>query len=188
MAALKIISKQLSCGDLVRVVVASLVVLSLAGCDEARRRDFVRERKKGENYWAGLKEAQPSARIVNEFLALFPDANVKYRYFDGSAAPGFDAQVGLHGRYDLTMQLPVNFDAAGRNVTGYGDPRFYLLEVTNVEVEPSGVVAISYGRNKNFGLKEWNALVRSKGDFDAIGWTMITDKPIPGFTVPRDDQ
>jgi hypothetical protein len=161
-----------------RLLILFLALL-VSGCDPQVRKALETERGKNEKYFAGLREAQPSAPFVKQFSALFPTAQITYRYFGTSKCPGFDANITLHGRYVLAMQLPVQFDDAGRKVTGYGDPQFYLLEMTKVD-KTDGVVSISYGPQRVFGSKEWKKLVESNGDFNTIGWTMITDRPFPG--------
>jgi hypothetical protein len=141
------------------------------------------EGRRGRNYFAGLADAQSSAPVLRQFCNLFPKAQVTYTCFDGSDAPGFDAHVNLHGRYELTMQLPAIFDAAGRHVIGYGEPKFYLLEVGSVQLLPDGRSSTSYNAagQRTFWPKEWEQIVARHGDFEAIGYTMKLDQPIAGF-------
>jgi hypothetical protein len=133
---------------------------------------------KGSRYFAGLDAARPPAPYVSDFVRLFPNAAVQYRYFTPGPEPGFDLTVILHGRYELTMQLPVTFDSSGDKVVGYGEPAFYLVEAEKVEGR-----SVSYATSgaRQFGSAEWRRLVASHGDFGAIGYTMIKDQPVPGF-------
>jgi hypothetical protein len=158
-----------------------LLALPLPACDPVVRLALERESKKGEAYFAGLRDAQGSAPVVQQFLRLFPAAQIRYRWFGRSNCPGFDGFVVLHGRYELTMQLPVDFDDAGRTVVGYGEPQFYLLEITQFERLPGGPSHISYGRNLVFGSEEWEKVISANGDFRVIGWTLVTNEPVPGI-------
>jgi hypothetical protein len=87
---------------------------------------FKQETSKADAWFAALDAAKPSAPFVVEFLRLFPGAVVNYRYFTSTHEPGYDVEVDLHERYELTMQLPVLFDPGGRTVVGYGEPKFFL--------------------------------------------------------------
>jgi hypothetical protein len=103
---------------------------------------------------------------------------VNYRYFTSTHEPGFDVGVDLHERYEFTMQLPVRFDPEGHVVVGYGEPKFYLVEVASqkgreTSYNPAGA--------RHFGSADWRKIVESGGDFLAIGYTMITNQPAAGF-------
>lgn len=141
--------------------------------------ELVKEEKRQADAWfAALDVAKPSASLVAEFVSLFPNAVVNYRYFTSTPEPGFDVKVDLHERYELTMQLPVRFDPEGSAVVGYGEPMFYLVEATSQKgretwYNPAGA--------RRFGSADWRKIVESGGDFSAIGYTMVTNRPVPSF-------
>ena len=128
-----------------------------------------------------LDAARSTAPYVSDFVRLFPKAEVHYRNFDAST--GFDVTVDLHERYELTMQLPVRFDALSRSVSGYGEPHFYLWEVASVNRNKSGIAETRFNPagERRFGSAEWNKIVESGGNFSAIGYTIISNQPVPGF-------
>jgi hypothetical protein len=134
--------------------------------------------RKAGAWFAALDDAQPSAPYVQEFLRLFPDAAVNYRYFTSAGKPGFDVHVDLFERYELTMQLPVRFDSEGRTVAGYGEPKFYLVEAT---IQNGRETSFNPAGERQFGSAEWRKIVESRGDFTAINYNMITNQPVAGF-------
>src|SRR5262249_45971792 len=146
-------------------------------------REFKEAQQKATKWFAALDAARPSAPHVVEFLRLFPEAQVNYRYFAPSHEPGFDLSADLYGRYELTMQLPVVFDSTGSKVVGYGEPNFYLWEVSEVKRSRSGVAEVSFNASgqRHFGSAEWQRIVDSDGDFQAIGYEMIKNQPVDGF-------
>jgi hypothetical protein len=155
-----------------------IAVTLLAGCGSPLPSGFDAAAEKGKNYFRGLDAAQPSAPFVSDHVRLFPAAGVRKRYFTDGPEPGFDGYVVLYGRYELTMQLPVKFDAAGENVVGYGEPAFYLQEAEKFE---DRCVSYNTAGARQFGPREWQRLVTAEGDFNAIGYPMVKDKPVAGF-------
>jgi len=141
--------------------------------------------EKADAYYEALGAVQKDAQLLSEFRQIFPEAVERVRYFAPGREPGFDVEVHLHERYVLTMQLPVMFDVSGTRVVGYGTPAFYLNEVERVEKTPSDTVAISYDTAGalRFGPAEWRKLFTHGGDFSSIGYKMITDRPVPNFSL-----
>jgi hypothetical protein len=157
---------------------AILVVLAVNLCPLLWLGCWWAEAQKGKNYFAGLDAARPAAPYVSDFVRIFPNAQVRYRYFTASREPGFDLLAILYDRYDLTMQLPVTFDSSGRTVVGYGQPTFYLSEAETVE---GRLISYNSSRGLTFGALEWQKLVAAGGDFEAVGYKMTKDRPVPGF-------
>lgn len=125
---------------------------------------------------SALDAARPSAPYVSDFVRLFPKAEV--HHVSLSSGWGFDVNVDLFDRYEFTMQLPVILDPSGSKVIDYGEPQFYLNEATNVVkrttwYDPKG--------GRTFGSGEWKKIVESGGDFAAIGYTMMTNRPVQCF-------
>ncbi len=137
--------------------------------------------EKGADSDRALDAARPSAPYVSDVVRLFPDAEVRHRNFDASL--GFDVVVDLHGRYELTIQLPVVFDPAHRNVIGYGEPKFYLVEAASVIRNKSGIAETTLNpeSERHFGSAEWRKVVEAGGNFGAIGYKMLTNRPVQGF-------
>ena len=141
------------------------------------------EQLKADNWFAALDAARPSATYVSQFVQLFPSAQVNYRYFTRTGEPGFDVSADLYERYELTMQLPVVFDSAGRKVVGYGEPKFVMGEAEKVERFKNGGASVWYDPSGelSFGSMEWKKIFASSGDFSAIGYSMKKNEPISGF-------
>jgi len=139
---------------------------------------LVRESDKGKLRFAALDAVRDSAPFVSEFVLLFPGAEVNYRYFTTPDEPGFDVEVHLYGRYELKMQLPVQFDSERRKVIAYGEPDFYLAEAARQNARET---LYNTSGERRFGSAEWRTLVEHRGDFSAIGYSMRTNQPVAGF-------
>ncbi len=144
---------------------------------------LAREGQKGKERFAALDVVRASAPYVLEFLSLFPNAEVNYRYFASPDEPGFDVGVDLYDRYEFRMQLPVRFDSDRRGVVGYGEPRFVIWEAARVTRGPSGTAqtTLNSAGERHFGPAEWRTLVAHGGNFSVIGYVMSTNQPIAGF-------
>jgi hypothetical protein len=144
---------------------------------------LAREGQKGKERFAALNAVRASAPYISEFLRLFPNAKVNYRYFANPDEPGFDVGVDLYDRYEFRMQLPVRFDSERPSVVGYGEPRFVIWEAASVTRGPSGIAetAPKSDGERHFGSAEWRTLAAHGGDFSAIGYVMHTNQPVAGF-------
>jgi hypothetical protein len=137
---------------------------------------------KANDSHSALDAARLSAPYVSDFVRLFPNAEVRYRSFGGGM--GFDVNVDLFDRYEFTMQLPVVFDSSRSKVIDYGEPRFTLWEAASVKRNKSGIAetTLNPAGERRFGPTEWQKIVEAGGDFGAIGYTMHTNRPVPGFS------
>jgi len=131
---------------------------------------------------SALDAARPSAPYISDFVRLFPAAEVRYRSFSGGL--GFDVTVDLFERYEFTMQLPVVLDSSRSKVIGYGEPRFTLWEAASVKRNKSGIAetTLNPAGERRFGSTEWPKIVEAGGDFSAIGYAMLTNRPVPDFS------
>jgi hypothetical protein len=139
---------------------------------------LLQESEKGKERFKALDHARASAPCLQDFLRLFPEAEVNYSYWGGTSGPGYVVEVDLHGRYEFELRLPVRFDSSRRSIIGYGEPTFYLRELAKQEgrgrsYNPAG--------ERRFGTAEWQRIVESRGSFQAIGYSMVTDQPAPGY-------
>lgn len=142
--------------------------------------------KIADNRDAALDAARISAPYLTNFVRLFPEAEVLYRNFGGGF--GYSVSVDLHGRYEVWMQLPVIFDTPSReSVIGYGVPSFGISEFERVLLNKSGQLETWFKKEgqRGFGSVEWQKIVEANGDFDAIGYRMITNQPIPSAELRR---
>lgn len=139
---------------------------------------LILESEKGEERFRALDAARPSAPYVADFLRLFPEAEVNYSYFAANDVPGYIVSVDLYERYEFEMRLPVLFDASRRNVIGYGESKFDLLEVAS---QKGRSTSYNPAGGRRFGSAEWKSIVERGGDFRAIGYAMITNQPEAGF-------
>jgi len=157
------------------------------------------------DYQAALDNATHSIPCVVEFARLFPRSAGGFSYYIGGAGPtSFYMHADLYERYELTMVVRgIIFDATRRNVTGFSDPEFELLEAAELKQirkvgtfgSPTNLVAVtnwsvSYNPKGQlrFGGMEWKRIEAAHGDFSVIGYTFITNRPLPGFREYHDRQ
>lgn len=141
--------------------------------------------------WAGGVPFSPARAVasgrasiprVAEFDRLFPSSIHFISYFTGThGPPTWNSQVGLHGRYVLTIQMTVNFNLLRNRVTSCGEPKFYLQEVSEIRRSDNGALAVNYQGSRELGASEWEALVGSGGDLHVIDPALRTEAPVPLF-------
>jgi hypothetical protein len=163
----------------------SLVIVghgAAAGKQEGYAQQLREAVEKANDSHRALDVARPSAPYISDIVRLFPNAEVRYRSFSGGL--GFDVTADLFERYELTMQLPVVFDSSRSKVIDYGEPRFTLLEAAVVKRNKSGIAetTLNPAGERCFGPTEWQKIVEAGGDFSAIGYAMLTNSPVPGFS------
>jgi|GEM_PF-6093940 len=122
--------------------------------------------------------------FLSEFLELYPNAIIRYLSFADADFPSFSVTTTLHSRYEFNMRVPVQYSEDSLKITGYGNPRCYLLEIESVTPRGDELGGTSGGDlQQHFEEAGWNALVESKGDFSAIGYEVKVDKPVPNFDL-----
>jgi hypothetical protein len=147
------------------LLMLSLIPFLLSGCQQGNMADAVAN---------GVVELD----VAKDFEALFPDAEHFISYYTGTKGdPTWNSTVGLHGRYVLTVQFGIGFDASRTHPAMEGVPVFHLVELANIRENGYGYT----DRQMEFGLKEWNLLLESSGDFEVIGYPMTKGDPLDGF-------
>lgn len=123
----------------------------------------------------GVAQIEPASQMD----AMYDDCR-HFITYEGNHDTVWNSVAYFGGRYELTMQVPV---AIRSSTTGKmtGEPRFYLNEVSDVSISPSGQIGASFSRNREFGPAEWKKVLEAKGDFGAIGFKMNTGPPIKDF-------
>ncbi len=110
---------------------------------------------------------------------LFSDCRRYITYSGRDSVSTWNSVAYFGGRYELTMQVPVAIESSTKGRIS-GEPRFYLNEVSSVEISPSGQVGATFSRNFNFGLTEWETVYKADGDFGAVGFE-VNSLPVKGF-------
>jgi hypothetical protein len=160
-------------------VLQRLMVLCLAmsviGCGVA---------KTWATYELTVRNAHADLPLAKEFAALFPDTAEAITYFP-SDKPYWRAEAGVYDRYCISMRFPITHSASGTHSSQAGEPKFVLAEIESIHRLPDGRLDIAYGRAHEFGLQEWNVLVKAKGDLSSLGIDVVKDKPIADFSTMR---
>lgn len=124
----------------------------------------------------GVSQIQAAA----EMASLFEDCRHYIVYTGKDGVSTWNSTAFFGGRYTLTMQVPVAIESSNSGHTT-GDPMFLLLEVSAVDISPSGQVGASFARQLEFGPDEWKTVVDSKGDFSKIGFPIESKPPLKDF-------
>ncbi len=126
---------------------------------------------------------------LRDFLTLYPDSVVRYMSLTGADFPSLSVTTTLHDRYEFRMDVPVKYSDDHLKIVSYGEPACNLIEVAAVTPREDGAGGIELGGTrggdlqKDFGSKEWEALVESKGDFSVLGYEIKKGKPVPNFNL-----
>ena len=152
-----------------------LLVLN-AGC--MRKHD-----KKGHD--STVKFGEQNNELVQQFAKLTPTEGRWHwiSYFDGGGTPTWNSFAKLHDRYKLKMQFEIKLDRGSKEFNRTEEPRFYVEEVTLVELPKSAKSGIGckFGEQYSFGLDEWKSLVQNEFDFSSIGIELKKDAPVEHF-------
>ena len=123
----------------------------------------------------GLAHIQP-AKEIDE---IFEDCRHYIVYSDKDPRSTWNSSAYFGGRYVLTMQVPVDIESELFGVVA-GIPNYILNEVTSVSISSSGQVGASFGRQFEFGEKEWQKIYESGGEFEQVGFN-LESSPVANF-------
>ena len=127
--------------------------------------------------------------FLKDFLALYPDTFVQYLKISGADFPSLSVTTTLHDRYEFRMDIPVKYSDDHFKIVSYGEPQCHLMEVASVSTRDDGRGGIELGGTrsgdlqKHFGIKEWELLVESKGDFSVLGYGIEQGNPVTNFEL-----
>lgn len=129
------------------------------------------------------KNAAADIDEVRQFTALYPNARHFISHYTGTKGdPRWNSKAGIHGRYIVSMQFGIDFDASRTKPRRISPPTFRLLEISRIEEKANGVFDASYSTNQvTFGLDEWKRLRESNGDLSVLGIKAITNQPLNHF-------
>src|SRR5207244_6673245 len=86
------------------------------------------------DYEAALADATNSIPYAADFAQLFPGLRNTFSYYIGGAGPSsLNMERLLFERYQLTMGIPVTFDASRRKIRSFGEPEFLMQEIYEVK-------------------------------------------------------
>ena len=153
-------------------LMALCLAMSEIGCGVA---------KTWATYEMTIRNAHADLPLAKEFAVLFPGTAEAITYFP-SDKPLWRAEAGVHDRYCISMRFPITHSASGTHSSQAGEPKFVLAEIESIRRLSDGQLDITYGKAREFGLQEWNVLVKAKGDLSSLGIEVITDKPIADFS------
>lgn len=136
-------------------------------------------RSAGE-YSEALASCRKAIPWVGEFDHLYPGANRFITHYNIKGTDRvWNSEAFLYDRYVVTMQIPdVKFDSADRNVIAWGQPKFFVYEITNVDISNGST---QYGQGVQFGLDQWGKLIKAAGDLTAVGIKVDRKSPVPHF-------
>lgn len=122
----------------------------------------------------GVAQIQPAKQMDERY-----DDCRHYITYGQDNVPLLNTVAYFGDRYELTMQVPVKIHSKESGET-IGEPKFYLNQISNVSVSPSGQVTASFSGGLEFGPNEWKQVYESNGDFSKIGFN-INSAGVPNF-------
>ena len=136
-----------------------------------------------QNYELAVQSGRRSIQAAREIDALYPGAKHFITYYSGAMGkPSWNSEIGLHGRYILTMQCQIELNPSRQEIIDSSDYKFHLVEVKSVQGSSEKGYSVSYGNTQlSFGLSEWSRLVDTGGDLTALGVEIDTDTPVELF-------
>lgn len=129
-----------------------------------------------------LRDAEQSIVYAQQFMSLYPDATQGFSYYTGEyGSTMWKSEVGLYGRYILTMKIPVNFNTTRTSIVDYGEPLFYLDGVDSITTVEGDRIMVTQNIHLEFGKEEWGLLLKGDGDVSVLDEKIQKDNPVPRF-------
>lgn len=119
-----------------------------------------------------------------EIECLVGEADHFISYSGPDVGQDWNTEVYFGGRYCLTMQVDVKVNKDFSRITEViGEPKFYLSEFTKVDLNADGRTSGSTegGESATFGVREWNQILKSGGDFSVVAVHIKKNQPVPNF-------
>jgi hypothetical protein len=130
---------------------------------------------------AVLASAQATIPFASEFNSLFSGGQSLVS--EGPDGWIYGAEVGLYGRYILKARVGLSVNTNTSAVIGSRSPELFLSEVTRITEHPSGgMEALFNPQQFIFSGEKWKQLVAAQGDFNAIGYSLVTNAPLTNFS------
>ena len=137
-----------------------------------------------EGHHAAMRNGPREIEPVGQFVSVFPTARHTITHYTGQMGPSaWTSEVGIHGRYVLTIHVDIEFDWTRRHIRSHSEPRYYLQEITSVTGPPGGPYRIGRepSTDRKFGREEWERLYLAGGDLSVLGVNVVTDRPVANF-------
>ncbi|WP_146117700.1 MULTISPECIES: hypothetical protein [Pirellulaceae] len=129
-------------------------------------------------HWDGSKKIPWAVEMEKQY----PDIDHFITHFgiDNNLPTIWNSEVHFGDRYVITLQVPVVIDYKLETLQVTGEPKFFLSEITSVEVDGSGL----YGESFHFGEAEFDELIESNWNYAAIN-IVINSNPTPRFQLAK---
>jgi hypothetical protein len=165
-----------------RFVTCSLIALLTlaAGCDDYRQSLLQEGQRLQARRASVLASARQSVAFAREFDQLFSGGHTSAG--EGRFGWVYDFEVGLYGRYVIQSRVPLTVETNTMTVVTSGPPVIYVREIARIIAPPDGGGSATFTTNQaQLGAAEWRKLIKSRGDFTVVGYTMVTNMPLPNF-------
>jgi hypothetical protein len=135
------------------------------------------------SYSGAVESGRPSILYVRQFEQTFPDSSHSISYFTGThGRTSWRSEALVHGRYTVTMQMPLRLNLLRNRVVSVEEPRFWLVETESVSADAEGGTVIQHGPTQvTFGRAEWQRVVDGGGDLSQLGIRVDRDRPVAGL-------
>jgi hypothetical protein len=164
--------------------------LAFASCEKADRSTQLNATTTKTNmsdYDLAIQSGVQGHSYPGEFNQLFQNAVNGISYYGGVVgAPKWYSKAGLYRRYVLKMQLDIKLDSARTKIISTGPASLYLYEFTNITFRPDGAPKIEGRQLATLSSDDWRRLFEAHGDFQTLGITLETNKPVEHFETAWD--
>jgi hypothetical protein len=129
---------------------------------------------------SGLKTVQAAQDLDRQYDQV--DHFITH-YGWGKPPLPWQSEAFIEGRFELTLEVPVNVDYASETVTVAGPPRFTPVAVKRVDLLPDGRAMATYDGDlqKDFGEEAWQEFVASGFDLTTLGIPQNEIHPVKNF-------
>jgi hypothetical protein len=139
--------------------------------------------KKGNDAYAkALESGIHSGSVVGDFNRTYTNCDNIISYFTSGAQGGslWNSSVAFYDRYVLRVRVPIKLDDSLTRIVAYGEPAFYLWEVSSFTHE-NDRLRISREQLAVLTPGQWQTLLSHGGDILTLGIPIKTNALVPGF-------
>ncbi len=126
-----------------------------------------------------MTKALDKVNEIQEFLdfyEMYPDAKFLLAYSSTFDEPRVEGRTLINGRYSFSVGITFSVEADG-TLKPQESVSFKLQEINRVRKEKDGVFAL-FENEWDLTREEFYSLLKSEGDFAAIGFDLVADRPV----------
>lgn len=166
------------------VTLTALVLMlqfMLLGCNDGRSKDEV------------LSILAKEDKFIREVGLNFPDVTQFISHQTGEYGPqDWHVTIGVLNRYELSIQVPIEWDDRNGRLLRHGEPSFYFRRIKSITLTPGGgsdvLADVDFDCLQEFDMDDWKKLRENNFDFAKAFACLKDNDPVTNFKAYIDNR